>query len=433
MRSIISLGMAIFLSFGAAAQEHEHAHDVAAHLETLKAYVEANSTHGPVVPQPATVDAAAAKTFNMTARSFTFSTNPSPFVVDQGDVVTINLTVPSNDAGSHGIIMSTYIEDPVSVSQGQTKQIVFTATTPGNFQFICSNSGCGTGHFDMQGFFTVRAVAQQPPHVTSVAPLTGPPAGGTAVTITGSDFVSGATVKFGGVNATNVQVGTSTTITATAPAHALGAVDVVVTNPDGQTGTLASGFTYVNPGPTVSTLSPNSGPTSGNTFVTIAGTNFQSGATVTIGGVAATNVTVVNATTITAMTPLGPASEQLGAKDVVVTNPDSSKGTLAAAFTYSRPPLAVTLVTPSAALPAGGAKIAISGAGFTTALATTITIGGVAATNVQVVDAVTMTATAPPHAVGPVDVVVNVGGTSVTIKGAFAYLAALPRHRPAKH
>ena len=83
------------------------------------------------------------------------------------------------------------------------------------------------------------------PTVTSVAPPTGAVAGGTAVTITGTGFVSGATVTFGGTAATGVTVVNGTTITCTTPAHAAGAVTVVVTNPDTQTGTLASGFTYV--------------------------------------------------------------------------------------------------------------------------------------------------------------------------------------------
>jgi hypothetical protein len=64
------------------------------------------------------------------------------------------------------------------------------------------------------------------------------------VTITGSNFVAGATVTLGGVAATGVTVVSATTITATTGAHAAGAVNVVVTNPDTQAGTLTNGFTY---------------------------------------------------------------------------------------------------------------------------------------------------------------------------------------------
>jgi hypothetical protein len=84
------------------------------------------------------------------------------------------------------------------------------------------------------------------PNAISVAPTTGPIAGGTAVVLTGTDFVAGATVTVGGTAATMGAV-TATTIGFTTPAHAAGAVDVVVRNPDGQTATLAAAFTYVAP------------------------------------------------------------------------------------------------------------------------------------------------------------------------------------------
>jgi hypothetical protein len=80
--------------------------------------------------------------------------------------------------------------------------------------------------------------------VTSVSPNTGSIHGGTSVTISGNNLVSGATVKFGGAAATAVVVASATTITANTPPHKPGAVNIVVTNPDGQSGTLASGFTY---------------------------------------------------------------------------------------------------------------------------------------------------------------------------------------------
>ena len=132
------------------------------------------------------------------------------------------------------------------------------------------------------------------PTVTSVSPNSGVAAGGTAVTITGTNFAAGATVTFGSASATNVVVVNSTTITATTPAGSAGAVTVTVTV-SGQSGSLTNGFTYVVP-PTVTSVSPNNGPTTGGTVVTITGTNFVSGATVTFGAAAATNVVVVSST-----------------------------------------------------------------------------------------------------------------------------------------
>lgn len=85
------------------------------------------------------------------------------------------------------------------------------------------------------------------PTITDISPLTGSVAGGTAVTITGTEFATGATVTFGGDSATDVVVVSATEITCVTPAHTAGAVDVVVTNTDTGTVTSAGGFTYVTP------------------------------------------------------------------------------------------------------------------------------------------------------------------------------------------
>ncbi len=82
------------------------------------------------------------------------------------------------------------------------------------------------------------------PTVTSITPPRGPAAGGTPVTITGTNFITGATVAIGGVAATNVVVSNAATITATTGARVAGLVNVVVTNSNLQTNTLFSGFRY---------------------------------------------------------------------------------------------------------------------------------------------------------------------------------------------
>ncbi|MFY9681056.1 MAG: IPT/TIG domain-containing protein [Candidatus Sulfotelmatobacter sp.] len=65
------------------------------------------------------------------------------------------------------------------------------------------------------------------------------------MTITGNYFAAGATVTIGGVAATKVIIVSATSITCTTPAHAAaGAVNVVVANPTGVSGTLTGGFTY---------------------------------------------------------------------------------------------------------------------------------------------------------------------------------------------
>ncbi|HQQ76546.1 MAG TPA: M12 family metallo-peptidase, partial [Thermoanaerobaculia bacterium] len=82
------------------------------------------------------------------------------------------------------------------------------------------------------------------PVVTGIVPASGPAAGGTAVTISGTGFVSGATVMIGGVAATGVAFVNATTLNATTGAHADGVVDVTVKNPSNQGYTATSIYTY---------------------------------------------------------------------------------------------------------------------------------------------------------------------------------------------
>jgi hypothetical protein len=87
-------------------------------------------------------------------------------------------------------------------------------------------------------------IAAAPSVVSTVAPATGGVAGGTGVTLTGTGFLEATGVTFGGILATGFLVVSATSITCITPAHAAGAVDVVVLDPTGN-GTKTSGFTYV--------------------------------------------------------------------------------------------------------------------------------------------------------------------------------------------
>jgi hypothetical protein len=81
--------------------------------------------------------------------------------------------------------------------------------------------------------------------VGGVMPSSGPITGGMLVALAGTNFLSGVTVTLGSTPATGVAVANSTTLTAITPAHADGAVDVTITNPDGQAAILPNGYTYV--------------------------------------------------------------------------------------------------------------------------------------------------------------------------------------------
>src|SRR5690606_30740555 len=107
--------------------------------------------------------------------------------------------------------------------------------------------------------------------------------------------------------------------------------------PDGPPADAASDASPDAPAepPTVTAITPEVGSVAGGTLVMIEGSGFQAGTTVTIGGVPCTPVVVMSATLLACTT--GDSHFAEGAKDVVVTNPDSTSATLPAAFTYECP------------------------------------------------------------------------------------------------
>jgi streptogramin lyase len=104
----------------------------------------------------------------------------------------------------------------------------------------------GNMWFTEYGNNKIGVLVIAPPAITALSPFSGPTNATTNVTITGSGFVPGATVSFGGTPAP-VLVNNPTSITTTAPARSPGTVDVVVTT-GGATATV-HGFTYGAPDP----------------------------------------------------------------------------------------------------------------------------------------------------------------------------------------
>jgi formylglycine-generating enzyme required for sulfatase activity len=157
-----------------------------------------------------------------------------------------------------------------------------------------------------------------PASISGVTPTEGCFLGGTEIIITGAYLGTATKVTIGGMPATNVTANSPTTVTATTPAGILGPATVLVTTAAG-TYTAPQTFTYMPA--SVSSIVPNAGTTAGGYQITITGAYLALTTGVTIGGAPCTGVTVVNATTVTAMTPAG----TLGNADVVITG---GKGTI---------------------------------------------------------------------------------------------------------
>jgi hypothetical protein len=246
-----------------------------------------------------------------------------------------------------------------------------------------------------------------PPTVTGISPKAGPLTAGTSVTITGTHLTGASAVDFGTSAATGITVVSPTQLTVSAPAGSAGTVNVTVTTPWGTSATSAADEYTYDPKPTVTSLSPTSGPVTGGTTVTITGTGFTTTSTVDFGTTgAARTVTVVSATEITAVAPPG-----TGTVYVRVTTP-GGRNLVTATGEYTFVPLpTVTGISPKAGPLTAGTKVTITGTHLTGASA--VDFGTAAATTVTIVSATKATAVAPAGSAGTVNVTVTtLGGTS---------------------
>jgi hypothetical protein len=155
--------------------------------------------------------------------------------------------------------------------------------------------------------FTYLPPPTSAPAVTAVSPVFGPTEGDNAVTVTGRNFLSVTNVSFGQDAAASFTIVDNTTIIAVAPARSEGLVSLRVTNPFGTNwNTPSSWYEYrviTGPAPSITAVSPTTGPVGGGTTVTITGSSFTPSSTVAFGSTPALAVTVVDATTILATAP----------------------------------------------------------------------------------------------------------------------------------
>jgi type II secretory pathway pseudopilin PulG len=288
-------------------------------------------------------------------------------------------------------------------------------------QLLTATVSSSQGASDSMSFVVSQpnaSVATISTAVTSISPTFGPAAGGTTVTVAGKGFTGATAVKFGTTPATSFHVQSDTTITVVSPAGT-GSVDVTVTTPAGTSATNPlDTFTYA---PTVTGISPTSGPTTGGTSVTITGTGFIGTGTTTVmfGSNPGTSVNVVTPSSLTVDAPAG----SLGTVDVTVTTFAGTSVTNSAdRYTYR---ISVTAISPSSGPDSGGTGVGILGGGFTGA--TAVTFGTTPASAFTVNSDSSITATAPAGT-GTVDVTVTgPSGTSATsLSDRFTYTAGPP-------
>ena len=252
------------------------------------------------------------------------------------------------------------------------------------------------------------------PRLTAMSTTSGPTSGGTSITITGTGFTPDTRVSFGSTEAKSLTVTSSTQVTAVSPAEAGGTVDVTLTNSGGTSATsTADQFTFIAP-PTVTGVSPNSGPLAGGFWgVTVTCTNLATTTKVSIGDTQ-TSFEVKSDTSLNIYIPAGESPETVDIR--VTTIGGTSERTSADRFTYLAPPPppTVTGVSPNSGTALGGTTVTITGTGFTNAV--WVSFGGYAAQSFTVNSDTSITAVAPATYYD--------GAVDVTVQGsAFAWSA----------
>jgi hypothetical protein len=236
-----------------------------------------------------------------------------------------------------------------------TVPVDVTAAAALGTRTITVTTGVASGSFTATAFVGSNAPK---PVVTSVSPaVLGAGATSKVVTITGANFVSGTGLasNFGtGVTVASTTFVDANTLTATvtvSTSATAGTRDVIVTNPDTQTGTGTGLFT-VGARPTVTSAAPATGAQgAANLDVTITGTNFVAGtplAAVFSGtGITVNSTTFVDATHITANITID-ATATLGARTITVTNGDQGVSSSGGTFTVFNPTaINITSVSPT--------------------------------------------------------------------------------------
>ena len=215
--------------------------------------------------------------------------------------------------GFNGTTSVSFGSEPASkVTVTSNTEIVATspAQNAGTYNIVVSTSRAASPKVVVDRFTYVIP----PPVISEILPTSGTTAGGTTVTITGTSFLGATAVNFGAkVAATSFTVVSNTEIVAVSPPQ-VGARYVIVTTPYGTSvNGVADQFSYKIPPPTVSAITPNAGPTTGGTVVTITGTGFVGTKSVIFGTVSTTRFVVISDTQISATTPAqGPGTRYVG-------------------------------------------------------------------------------------------------------------------------
>jgi hypothetical protein len=292
-----------------------------------------------------------------------------------------------------------------SLRQISATQLQVT-TPPGSGKVaVTVVSSQGTSAPSAAAHFTYTA--PEAPAVAGIAPNSGPAAGGTIVTITGTKLANATAVKFGHADGTGLRPISATQLQVTTPPGS-GTVPVKVVTAHGESApSSVAQFQYVFTRVTqaVTQVLPDSGPSTGGTLVTITGTGLANASSVRFATADGSAPHAVSDTQVQVRTPPGSGTVPV----TVVTPQGDSAQSAQARFTYTTAPAAPTIagLAPMSGSSDGGTIVTITGAGL--AHAASVSFGDSPATALHRISDTQLQVTTPPGS-GTVPVAVATPG-----------------------
>jgi len=260
-----------------------------------------------------------------------------------------------------------------------------------------------------------------PLEIHDITPSRIPTDGGIEVRIDGQGFDQSTRVSFAGRTASSHNVVGPKTLRVKAPANAAGPADVRVTSRDGSV-VRRDGVEYYEP-LTVDRVRPATGSTSGGDRVTLHGTGFKSGMTVSFGG---TRGTVQSVQPDGEAAAIETPAHAAGLVDVAVQTPSGNGDVAKEAFYYrsSTSDFAIAAVRPDYSKESGNVDVTLIGSGLGRS-GLNVSFGGKAAT-IGSTGPGHAEVTVPAHTPGVVDVSISDGsGANDTLVDGFEYVPDL--------
>ena len=313
-------------------------------------------------------------------------TNATPTITTVSPISAFNIgTQPVTITG-------TAFRSGVAISLvNRTTTIAGTITSRTTTQILCSFplNGSPAGLYNLtvlniDGLSTTKTngftISNQIPAITTVSPVSGYNTSSIPITISGTNFVTGCQVTL--VNGSTTIPGSVSSFTTTKftgtfglTGYPAGIYNLTVTNPSGMNGTKQNAFTVLAPPtiPIITSFNPVSGVNTAALPFMINGSNFRSGATVTITN-GTTNKTVAGTLTgttkITCSLPL--TGLVIGLYNLTVRNTDGSNVTQTNVFTVTNPTPTLTTITPVSGFNTSSIPVTISGTKFVTGCQVTL-------------------------------------------------------------